>query len=42
MLEDYMAFAKGDSGEKVRRANVQRLLEEVQAAAGRRRQDDQA
>ncbi len=34
MLEDYMAFAKGASGEKVRRANVQRLLEEVQAAAG--------
>ncbi len=33
MLEDYMAFAKGDSGESVRRANVKRLLEEVQAGA---------
>jgi two-component system osmolarity sensor histidine kinase EnvZ len=31
MLEDYMAFAKGASGEKIRRVNVKRLLEEVQA-----------
>ncbi|MGO9983331.1 MAG: ATP-binding protein [Rhodomicrobium sp.] len=31
MLEDYMAFAKGDSGEKTRRVNVKRVLEEVQA-----------
>ena len=42
MLEDYMAFAKGASGEKVRRANVKRLLEEVQAAAADRREDRQA
>ncbi len=33
MLEDYMAFAKGDAGEKARRVNVKRVLEEVQAAA---------
>jgi two-component system, OmpR family, osmolarity sensor histidine kinase EnvZ len=33
MLEDYMAFAKGDSGEKIRRVNVRHLLEEVQAGA---------
>ena len=33
MLEDYMAFAKGDAGEKTRRVNVRLLLEEVQAAA---------
>jgi two-component system, OmpR family, osmolarity sensor histidine kinase EnvZ len=33
MLEDYMAFAKGDAGEKTRRVNVRRLLEEVQASA---------
>ncbi len=33
MLEDYLAFAKGDSGEKTRRVNVRRLLEEVQAGA---------
>jgi two-component system osmolarity sensor histidine kinase EnvZ len=33
MLEDYMAFAKGDSGEKTRRINVRRVLEEVQTAA---------
>jgi two-component system, OmpR family, osmolarity sensor histidine kinase EnvZ len=33
MLEDYMAFAKGDSGEKTRRADVRRLLEEVQSGA---------
>ncbi len=31
MLEDYMAFAKGDSGERTRRVDVKRLLEEVQA-----------
>jgi two-component system osmolarity sensor histidine kinase EnvZ len=34
MLEDYMAFAKGDAGEKTRRVDVGLLLEEVQAAAG--------
>ncbi len=33
MLEDYMAFAKGDSGEKTRRVNLLHLLEEVQAGA---------
>lgn len=33
MLEDYMAFAKGDSGEKTMRADIRKLLEEVQAAA---------
>ncbi len=33
MLEDYLAFAKGDSGEKTRRVNLLRVLEEVQAAA---------
>jgi two-component system osmolarity sensor histidine kinase EnvZ len=31
MLEDYMAFAKGDAGEITRRVNVKRVLEEVQA-----------
>ncbi len=33
MLEDYMAFAKGDSGEKIRRIDLRRMLEEVQAGA---------
>ncbi len=33
MLEDYMAFAKGDSGEKTRRANVQHIIEEALAGA---------
>ncbi len=33
MLEDYLAFAKGDSGENARRVNVRRVLEEAQAAA---------
>jgi two-component system osmolarity sensor histidine kinase EnvZ len=33
MLEDYMAFAKGDAGEMTRRVNVKRVLEEVQAGA---------
>jgi len=33
MLEDYMAFAKGDSGEKTRRSDIRKLLEEAQAAA---------
>ncbi len=33
MLEDYMAFAKGASGEKVRQVDVKRMLEEVQAGA---------
>jgi two-component system osmolarity sensor histidine kinase EnvZ len=33
MLEDYMAFAKGDAGETIRRVNVRRMLEEVQAGA---------
>ena len=33
MLEDYMAFAKGDSGEKMRRVDVRRILEEMQAEA---------
>ncbi len=33
MLEDYMAFAKGDSGEKTRRVDARRLLEEVQSGA---------
>jgi two-component system osmolarity sensor histidine kinase EnvZ len=32
MLEDYLAFAKGDSGENTRRINVRHVLEEVQAA----------
>ncbi len=35
MLEDYMAFAKGDSGEKAKAIDVTRLLEEVQAATGK-------
>ncbi len=33
MLEDYLAFAKGDSGEDTRRINVRDVLEEVQTAA---------
>jgi two-component system, OmpR family, osmolarity sensor histidine kinase EnvZ len=33
MLEDYMAFAKGASGEKVVRVDVRRVLEEVRAGA---------
>ncbi len=33
MLEDYMAFAKGASGEEVRRVDVQQLLEEALAGA---------
>jgi two-component system osmolarity sensor histidine kinase EnvZ len=33
MLEDYMAFAKGDAGEMTRRVNVKRVLEEIQAGA---------
>jgi two-component system, OmpR family, osmolarity sensor histidine kinase EnvZ len=33
MLEDYLAFAKGDAGEKTRRVNVGRVLEEIQAGA---------
>jgi two-component system, OmpR family, osmolarity sensor histidine kinase EnvZ len=33
MLEDYLAFAKGDSGEDTKRVDVRRVLEEVQAAA---------
>jgi len=33
MLEDYMAFAKGDSGERTRRVDVRRLLDEVEAGA---------
>ena len=33
MLEDYMAFAKGASGEKIRRVNVKDILEEALTAA---------
>ena len=33
MLEDYLAFAKGDSGEDTKRINVRDVLEEVQTAA---------
>jgi two-component system osmolarity sensor histidine kinase EnvZ len=33
MLEDYMAFAKGASGEEVRQVDVKQLLEEVLAGA---------
>jgi two-component system osmolarity sensor histidine kinase EnvZ len=33
MLEDYVAFAKGDAGEKTRRVNVRRVLEEIQSEA---------
>ncbi len=33
MLEDYLAFAKGNSGEDTKRINVRDVLEEVQAAA---------
>ncbi|MDZ4791609.1 MAG: ATP-binding protein [Hyphomicrobiales bacterium] len=33
MLEDYLAFAKGDSGEKMKRINIKKLLEEVRAGA---------
>jgi two-component system osmolarity sensor histidine kinase EnvZ len=29
MLEDYVAFAKGDAGEKTRRVDLERLIEEV-------------
>ncbi len=32
MLEDYMAFAKGNSGENTKRIDVRRVLEEVQTA----------
>lgn len=32
MLEDYMAFAKGDSGENTKRIDVLRVLEEVRMA----------
>jgi two-component system osmolarity sensor histidine kinase EnvZ len=34
MLEDYLAFAKGDSGEDTKRINARHVLEEVQTAAG--------
>jgi two-component system, OmpR family, osmolarity sensor histidine kinase EnvZ len=33
MLEDYLAFAKGDSGEKTSRVDVREMLEEIQAHA---------
>jgi two-component system osmolarity sensor histidine kinase EnvZ len=33
MLEDYLAFAKGDAGEDTKRINVRLILEEVQTAA---------
>ena len=33
MLEDYLAFAKGDAGEDTKRINVRDVLEEVQTAA---------
>ncbi len=33
MLEDYVAFAKGDAGEKTRRINVGRVLDEIKQAA---------
>ncbi len=33
MLEDYLAFAKGDSGEQAKRSNVKKILEEVRATA---------
>ena len=33
MLEDYLAFAKGDSGEDAKRISVREVLEEVQMAA---------
>ncbi len=33
MLEDYLAFTKGDGGEEARPANVRELLEEIQAEA---------
>ena len=33
MLEDYMAFAKGDSGEEIVRADIGEILGEVQAQA---------
>ncbi|MEZ5775401.1 MAG: ATP-binding protein [Hyphomicrobiaceae bacterium] len=35
MLEDYMAFAKGGSGEAARPVNVRELLEEIREEAGR-------
>ncbi len=31
MLEDYVAFAKGDMGEPVRRVNVRKVLEEIRS-----------
>jgi two-component system osmolarity sensor histidine kinase EnvZ len=33
MLEDYLAFARGDSGETMKRINMKKLLHEVRAAA---------
>jgi two-component system osmolarity sensor histidine kinase EnvZ len=33
MLEDYLAFAKGDSGEKTSRVDMRELLEEIQGHA---------
>lgn len=33
MLEDYLAFAKGDSGEKTSRADIGEMLEEIRAHA---------
>ncbi len=33
MLEDYLAFTKGDGGEEARPTNVRELLEEIQAEA---------
>ncbi len=35
MLEDYMAFAKGDSSEKSSQVNIRRLLQEIRNQAGR-------
>ncbi len=32
MLEDYLAFARGDSGEPIRRVNIKRLLEQARAS----------
>lgn len=34
MLEDYMAFAKGDSSEKSSQVNIRRLLQEIRKQAG--------
>lgn len=31
MLEDYVAFAKGDAGEQIKRVNVRTVLEEIQS-----------